>query len=166
MTARDAGDTASEWLSTFLSQKVRLVGIDSNFIRFIDGESWHETGFADGFPLLVLSQASLVDLNHRLKVPIEMIRFRPNLVVGGCHSYDEDNWSRIRIGDVVLASSGPCSRCTMTTIDPNTGTRDGNEPLATLAKYRKIEKGIVFGQNFTNETKSGRIETGMNIEIL
>ncbi len=166
VAARDTSSLASEWLSTILEQSVRLVGIGSDYTRFIGGEKKNEAGFADGYPLLILSKASLTDLNTRLDFPVEMSRFRPNIVVEDCGPYQEDRWSRIRIGDTILLASGPCSRCVMTTVDPDSGLRKGNEPLATLARYRKTLDGVVFGQNYTNETKRGEIAVGMEIEIL
>ena len=164
--ARDTGDVASKWLSTFLNQSVRLVRIHSEYARFINAEKSSETGFADGYPLLIISQASLDDLNDRLDYPVEMRRFRPNLVVQNCDPYEEDKWTQIRIGDTILSASGPCSRCIMTTVNPDTGALEGNEPLVTLAGYRKTGNGVTFGQNYINETKFGQIDVGMEIEIL
>ncbi len=166
VVARDAGDAASEWLSRFLEKDVRLVGIDSNYKRFIRGSDIDQTSFTDGYPLLVLSRASLRDLNDRLDYPIEISRFRPNIVVDGCAPYDEDRWSKIKIGDCLLRASGPCTRCVVTTLDPLTGQRQGSEPLHTLNQYRKMEQGVIFGQNFTNLSKSGQIEHGMEVQIL
>ncbi len=164
--SQDAGDSVSRWLSQFLEADVRLVGIDRSYQRFISDSDTDQTGFADGYPLLILSKASMDDLNERLDFPIEISRFRPNIVVDDCLPYDEDRWSRIRIGDCLFRASGPCTRCVITTLDPQTGQREGKEPLYTLAQYRKTEQGVLFGQNFTNESKSGTIEAGMEIEIL
>ncbi len=164
--AQDAGDSVSRWLSQFLETDVRLVGIDRSYQRFISGSNTDQTGFADGYPLLILSKASIEDLNERLDFPIEISRFRPNIVVDDCDPYDEDRWSRIRIDDCLFKASGPCTRCVITTLDPQTGQRDSKEPLHTLAQYRKAEEGVLFGHNYTNESKSGTIEVGMEIEIL
>lgn len=163
---QDSGDAVSAWLSQFLDEDVRLVGIGSNYQRFITKSAIDQTGYADGFPLLIISKSSLDDLNNRLDFPIEMSRFRPNIVVDSCKPFEEDTWSRIKIGDCLFKVSGPCTRCVITTLNPNTGQPEGKEPLKTLAQYRKTARGVIFGQNYTNESKSGKIEVGMEIQIL
>ncbi len=165
-TACDAGDRAASSLSDLIGIKVRLVGINSQFRRPLNGNPEDETGFADGYPLLVISQASLEDLNQRLEFPVEMNRFRPNIVIEDCRPYDEDKWKRIKIGNTTIRSAGPCPRCIMTTVDPELGVRTGKEPLATLSEYRRSDDGVLFGQNFINESKSGFIEIGMQVEIV
>ena len=166
VVAQDAGDAVSKWLSRFLEKDVRLVGIDRDYQRFTRNSDIDQTSFTDGYPLLILSRPSMDDLNKRLDFPIGISRFRPNIVVDGCDPFDEDCWSHIKIGDCLLRASGPCTRCVITTLDPQTGQGHGKEPLHALAQYRKTEKGVIFGQNFTNESKSGQIEIGMEIQIL
>jgi MOSC domain-containing protein len=113
------------------------------------GEADDQVSFADGFPLLLISEASLADLNGRLPAPVEMRRFRPNLVVDGDLPYAEDNWRRIRVGDVEFAGVKNCSRCVFTTIDPDSGeVHPDKEPLRTLSTYRRrTQGGVYFGQN-------------------
>ncbi|RTZ60719.1 MAG: hypothetical protein DSZ32_03135, partial [Gammaproteobacteria bacterium] len=96
---------------------------------------------------MLISRASLDDLNTRLEHPVEMRRFRPNLVVDGCDAYAEDGWSEIRIGDIVMRVVKPCSRCPIPTVDPDTGEVSSGEPLQTLATYREKDGKIFFGQN-------------------
>jgi uncharacterized protein YcbX len=137
--------------------------------RRVDPVYAHETditSFSDGFPLLLISEASLEDLNQKLELPLSMQRFRPNLVVRGCAPYAEDEWRRIRIGSLEFDVVKPCSRCVITTIDPETGQRaqDG-EPLRTLSLYRKQDNKVYFGQNLIHRG-SGTLETGTEIEIL
>ncbi|HLA08158.1 MAG TPA: MOSC domain-containing protein, partial [Anaerolineales bacterium] len=122
------------------------------------------TGFADAYPILLISEESLGDLNSRLENPVPMNRFRPNLVVKGCDPYAEDGWNQIRIGDVLVVIVKPCARCEVTTIDKETLERN-KEPLKTLGKYRKHKLGAIFGQNVI-PLNSGRIRLGMNVEIL
>src|SRR5437868_378675 len=93
--------------------------------------------FADGYPILLVSEASLADLNGRLAAPIAMTRFRPNIVVAGCASFAEDGWARLRIGEIGFRGVKPCDRCVVTTIDPTTG-KGGVEPLRTLASFRRV----------------------------
>ena len=122
------------------------------------------TGFADGYPILLISEESLQDLNTRLASPIPMNRFRPNLVVRGCEPYAEDTWNKIKIGDVELAIVKPCARCEVTTIDKETLERS-KEPLKTLGRYRKHKLGAIFGQNVIPLNK-GRIQVGNTVEVL
>jgi uncharacterized protein YcbX len=166
--AIDQGEEAVEWLSDFLERSVRLVHIADGYKRFVNpqyavNEDDH-TGFADGYPILLISEESLQDLNSRLETPLPMNRFRPNIVVKGCDPYAEDGWNQIQIGDVKLAIVKPCARCEVTTIDKETLERK-KEPLKTLGKYRKHALGAIFGQNVI-PLNSGRLRLGMSVEIL
>lgn len=167
--AIDLGEAAATWLTTVLQRPARLVVIGDDYSRPVrrgSPEPGDEVSFADAHPLLVISEASLADLNERLDVPLPMNRFRPNLVVRGAAAFAEDTWKRIRIGNVILRASGPCARCVMTTTDQETMER-GKEPLRTLARYRRGSGGdVIFGQNYINETKSGTINVGAVVEIL
>ncbi|MGH8076987.1 MAG: MOSC domain-containing protein, partial [Lysobacter sp.] len=131
-----AHDDANAWLSAYLKRAVTLVHMDARSRRTIDGphaQPGDQVSFADGYPLLAISQAALDALNARLASPITMARFRPNLVIAGCAAHAEDGWQRVRIGDLVFEASKACTRCVFTTIDPITGQRDpGGEPLRTL----------------------------------
>ncbi|MDF3931026.1 MOSC domain-containing protein [Pseudomonas citronellolis] len=165
----DAGDLAADWLSRFLGRDCRLVAIPEQRARQVDtayaapGEKVH---FADGFPLLLIGQGSLDDLSARVGQPLEMLRFRPNLVVLGAEPYAEDGWKRIRIGDVEFRVAKPCGRCILTTIDPETGERNAErEPLATLLKYRQVDGEALFGQNLVALNR-GELRLGMPVEVL
>jgi uncharacterized protein YcbX len=103
--------------------------------------------FADGYPFLVISEASLADLNRRLDAPLEMERFRPNIVVSGVDEFAEDLWREVTFGSIAFRGAKRCSRCVVTTIDPATGTKN-KEPLRTLASYRRWDKQVWFGMNF------------------
>ncbi|QRY78620.1 MOSC domain-containing protein [Pseudomonas sp. PDNC002] len=165
----DAGDAVARWLSAFLDRDVRLVQMPEQRARQVDtayaapGEHVH---FADGFPLLLIGQGSLDDLSAKVGRPLEMLRFRPNLVVTGAAPFAEDSWKRIRIGDVTFKVAKPCSRCILTTIDPHTGERDAaREPLATLLGYRNVNGEALFGQNLLAESH-GELKLGMPVEVL
>ncbi|MCG7981977.1 MAG: MOSC domain-containing protein [Candidatus Thiodiazotropha lotti] len=158
---------ADAWLSRFLGVECRLVYMMDDVKRQVDqhyAEPRHLTAFSDGFPLLLASEASLEELNSRLESPLSMARFRPNLVVSGAPPYAEDQWARIRIGTMDLKLVKPCSRCSITTVDPATGAR-GAEPLATLAAYRRRGKQVYFGQNLIYD-HPGELSLGMSVEIL
>ena len=165
--AIDAGDEAAYWLSSFLSVTCRLVYFPNDEFRQVDLDYANEgdkTAFSDGFPLLLISQASLDDLNQRLDTPISMSRFRPNIVVQGCEPYAEDSWKKIRIGDITCRVVKPCSRCVIPSINIETAEKEA-EPTKTLVSYRKRDNKIFFGQNVISEMK-GTVEVGMSIEVL
>jgi uncharacterized protein len=166
--AIDQGDEAAAWLSDWLGLSVRLVHIADGFKRKLNPEyavhADDHTGFADGYPILIISEESLQDLNSRLDSAVPMNRFRPNLVVKGCAPFAEDAWKRIRIGGVEMALVKPCPRCVVTTIDKETLEKN-KEPLKTLGRYRKHELGAIFGMN-TIPLNEGRMETNMEVEIL
>lgn len=167
VTARDAGAEAADWFSEFLGELVRLVYFPDDALRPVDphyAAAGDRTAFSDGFPLLLISEASLADLNARLEQPLPMRRFRPNLVVGGTEPYTEDGWSRIRIGETRFRVVKPCSRCVITTIDPETAVR-GKEPLATLARYRRRGNDVFFGQNLIHDG-IGQLRLGDSVEVL
>ena len=168
VAAVPVGDAADRWLSEAIGVDCRLVWFPDDVKRQVDTRYaflGDRTAFADGFPLLLIGQASLDDLNRRLASPVPMRRFRPNLVVAGAEPYAEDHWQRIRVGSVPMRVVKPCSRCVITTVDPDTGRRTGQEPLATLAKYRRRGKHVYFGQNVIHEGR-GELVVGDMVEVL
>ena len=114
--------------------------------------------FSDAFAWLILSEASLVELNSRLPSPLPMNRFRPNIVLGGVGAFDEDRVHEFIANDVRLRAVKPCTRCIVTTTDQRTGERDGEEPLRTLRQFRfdRQLKGVTFGQNLILIAGSGQ----------
>jgi uncharacterized protein YcbX len=149
----DQGDTAAGWISALLGRAARLLRFDPASSRRSDpawtGELDAFSLFSDGFPLLVVSRASLDDLNSRLPVAIPMERFRPNLVLDGLPPFGEDELGEIEHGGVKLRMVKPCTRCVVTTTDQNSGERMGDEPIRTLKSYRwdAALRGVAFGQN-------------------
>ncbi len=166
--AVDQGEEAAQWFSAWLDTPVRLVHFADGYIRKVNPKYAvnpdDHTGFADGYPILLISEDSLADLNARLEMPLPMNRFRPNLVVKGCEPFAEDTWKHIRIGAVELAVVKSCARCLVTTIDKETLAKS-KEPLKTLAAYRKRGGGVMFGQNLI-PLNEGRLEVGMSVEIV
>ncbi len=165
----DAGAAAAAWVSEFIGKPTRLVQVPEDRARLTEagnGRDDDKVAFADGYPLLLIGQASLDDLVQKVGRPLEMLRFRPNLVIEGAEAFAEDGWKRILIGDVEFRVVKPCSRCILTTIDPQTGVRsEDREPLATLQKYRAQTDGAMFGQNLVNDA-NGLLEVGMPVTIL
>jgi uncharacterized protein len=141
---------ADRWFSDALETRCRAVFLPDEAVRPVhsDYASGHRVGFADGFPLLLATTASLTELNRRLPAPLPMDRFRPNVVVEGAPApHAEDGWRRIRAGSVEIHLVKPCARCIVTTVDPARGVLAGPEPLRTLATYRRWEGNVFFGQN-------------------
>lgn len=155
--AWDEGVLAAEWLSDFLRKPVRLMRYAPPHQRICDptwtGTDSANTRFADGYPILLTNEASLADLNHRLRKkgesPIPMNRFRPNLVVSGMPAFEEDYVTTLGSSELRLRVVKPCTRCSIPSVDQTTGQSTGIEPTATLSTYRLDEKiqGLVFGQN-------------------
>ncbi|MFE9661214.1 MOSC domain-containing protein [Streptomyces sp. NPDC005955] len=170
-----ADEAAGDWFSAFLGIEVRLVHLaDPAVNRPIDPDYAHRgetVSFADGFPLLVTSLASLDALNaliaqgdHAQEGPLPMNRFRPNLVVTGTEAWAEDHWSRIAVGEVTFRVAKKCGRCAVTTTDQHTAVR-GREPLRTLARHRRIDGKLVFGQNLVPE-HPGTLRVGDPLTVL
>ncbi|CAM4381669.1 YcbX family protein [Vibrio agarivorans] len=165
-TAYTVDEGADEWFSELLDMDVELLftGEDSNRMREKLG---HSVSFADGYPLLIISQASLDELNGRSTERHKMAQFRPNIVVSGTEPFAEDSWKRFKIGEVEFEIMKPCERCILTTVETTTGKkRENREPLNTLAKFRANEFGqVFFGQN-VRALNEGVIEAGSVIEVL
>lgn len=165
----DAGDLVASWLSQAIERPCRLVHLPAGQGIQVDEDYaalGQQTAFTDGFPFLLIGQASLEDLESRVGRPLGMVRFRPSLVVQGAEPYAEDRWQRIRIGTLTFRLVKPCSRCVIPTLDPITGVRDAaGEPLKTLMTYRKGEGGVFFGQNLIAEN-CGELAVGMPVEVL
>jgi len=127
------------------------------------------TEFTDGFPILVISRASLSELNGRLAVGLPMERFRPNLVIDDVGPYDEDRIHELRADGIAIRIVKPCTRCVITTTEQSTGERDGVEPLATLKSYRFNAplRGVMFGQNAIIVRGIGAMLTeGQKLEVV
>lgn len=169
LSVRTGAREADAWLSDFLGQAVRLVHLDQLTHRAIDPEysqSGDEVSLADGYPLLLISQASLDGLNARLEQPVEMLRFRPSVVVSADSAHAEDQWQRIRIGEVDFDVVKPCSRCALPTVDPQTGVRDpSGQPMRTLTQYRRSGNGVMFGQNLIPRG-TGVIHVGDPLQVI
>jgi len=149
LDAIDVGPEASLWFSDLLGFRCRLVRLPEKPVRFVNtryAPPNTPVSFADAFPLLLISRMSLEDLNARLTDPVPMNRFRPNLVIEGTSPFEEDTWKSLQIGSVSLRVAKPCSRCTLPTVNQDTG-ETGKEPIRTLATYRTRDSKVYFGQN-------------------
>ncbi len=169
LLAEDCGEIPAQFLSDFLQTRCRLVRIGEKFHRPVTKAAAAPgdiVSFADAVSFLVISEASLHELNDRLvardEEALPMSRFRPNLVIAGAAPFAEDAWPRVRVGEIVFRAAGPCARCIVTTTDQLTGER-GKEPLRTLATYRRDANdptNVNFGQNLIHETLTGTLRIG------
>lgn len=167
INAQHCGEQFDKWFSAQLGRPCQLLFFGEQSERYTSKRPEIPVGFADGYPLLLISEASLADLNSRSSAPVSMQHFRTNLVVKGCEPFEEDRWKKIRIGEVEFEIVKPCSRCIMTTVDPETADPiTGGEPIKTLANYRKgKDNEVYFGQNLI-ALNEGHINEGDSIIVL
>jgi uncharacterized protein YcbX len=157
---------ADLWLSEHLGTPCRLVHMPDSTRRECNPEFAGDgkvVSFADGYPFLVTSEASLADLNRRAGTNLPMNRFRPNLVVRGAGAWAEDHWKEFTVGEVRFRVAKPCGRCQVTTTDQASGEVRGPEPLATLATFRDSQFGVRFGMNLV-ALGTGTLRLGDNLE--
>jgi uncharacterized protein YcbX len=157
VAAADCGDAAARWFSRVLGSACRLVRFRRDVVRPTStkwtGGVAAQARFADGYPLLLLGEASLADLNRRLvgagRAPLPMNRFRPNLVVDGIAPYEEDYLDSLRAGELLIKPVKPCARCPIPSIDQATGNA-GPDPLDIMLSYRanpRMEGAVCLGMN-------------------
>ncbi|WP_372986375.1 MOSC domain-containing protein [Marinobacter sp.] len=167
--ARLGESGANDALSRFCGQSFRFVYMADETFRRVDADrvgEYRRVGFADGFPFLITNLASLEELNGRLEHPVTMRRFRPNIVVEGAEPWAEDDWRELQIGDRQFRLVKPCSRCIMTTVDPDKGLKDPSaQPLRTLSGYRRTGEGVIFGMNAIHD-QPGSIRVGDPVSII
>ncbi|MAW96041.1 MULTISPECIES: MOSC N-terminal beta barrel domain-containing protein [unclassified Leeuwenhoekiella] len=141
---------ADAWFSTFFNEPLRLVRLHPQKLRRVNSkyelEGEHPISFADGFPVHLISEASVTDLNKRLEQPLPAERFRPNLIISGVEAYAEETWKHISIGDCIFDVITATPRCSLITIKPETAVFDSNqEPLRSLSAYKKEGNQTNFG---------------------
>ncbi|MEZ5347010.1 MAG: MOSC domain-containing protein [Pyrinomonadaceae bacterium] len=181
--AIEADREINDWFSDQLETICRLVRMPEETKRQINptfNMGNEIVSFADGYPLLLIGESSLSDLNLKLENKIPMNRFRPNIVVSGSEAFAEDDWKKIRIGKTVFRITKPCARCVITTIDQTTGIPDIKEPLKTLAGFRRAsmiypnkfsefglnKNDVLFGQNLVSENFGSEIKLGDKVELI
>ncbi len=165
-----AEEAANRWLSEYLGLACALAFLPDDIIRPTDpafSRRGDRVSFADGYPLLLICEESLADLNGRLREAVSMHRFRPNIVVRGAAAFAEDTWSSIRIGGLPFDGVKACSRCVLTTVDPETGEGHADmQPLRALGEFRRKGKtGVYFGQNLIPRGE-GEIALGDRLQVL
>ena len=164
--ANTTSPEVDQWLSDFLDIDCKLVYQADDIIRPVDphyASTTDQVSFADGFPFLIISDASLDSLNQAMNLQLPIERFRPNLVISQCKSYAEDSWREISINNISFRLPKPCSRCSVPTIDTKTA-QTNKEPLTTLNRLRKWNNQVYFGQNALHDN-TGRLSIGNAVEI-
>jgi len=167
LTALAPSPEADAALSRWLERSVRLVAFAEDVVRPCDpryAAPGDRVAFADGFPVLVTTTASLGAVQEACDRPVEMARFRPNLVVEGSEPFAEDSWRRIRVGGLELRLVKPCTRCAMVNVDPATG-QTSREPTRTLSQMRRVGGRVLFGQNAVFDS-FGPVRRGDSVEVL
>ena len=147
--AHSMGPQAATWLGSILQTECDLVCMPPSTRRQVDPEFAAPNdlvGFADGFPYLLVTEASLAELNTRLETPVRMTRFRGNIVVHGGRPWDEDHWQHVQVGTTRFRVAKPCGRCVVINVEQESAAQS-REPLRTLSTYRRQGKSVVFGQN-------------------
>lgn len=176
LAAYDCDENTAAWISHAVGVPCRLVRFSPHEKRLINNQ-WTcgrdvQTLFSDGYPMLVISEASLADLNQKLgaqgRPALPMNRFRPNLVIAGVDAFEEDFAATLRIGEVEMQPIKPCARCTIPAVDQSTGV-SGLDPLDILQGYRanpRLDGGITFGMNAIVLTGENRmLEVGQEVEV-
>ncbi|MPQ58605.1 MOSC domain-containing protein [Duganella sp. FT27W] len=176
LRAYDCDDAIATWFSAALGVPCRLVRFHADAVRVVSqkwtGDVAATTLFSDGFPILVIGQGSLDDLNDKLRgagrAALPMNRFRPNVVIAGIEAFEEDYIETFQIGDVELKPVKPCPRCPMPSVDQTTG-EFGPDPLEILQSYRakpELDGALCFGMNAIVTVGDGRIvRVGQEIEV-
>lgn len=151
----------SEWFSHHLGTRCKLVAFPEDRPRLVDPAysiNAEQVSLADGYPFLIIGQASLDDLNSRLEHPVPMDRFRPNFVFTGGSPFQEDGWRDVSIGEIPFVAVKKSARCALITVNQETGA-PGNEPLRTLSGYRKVGNNVYFGHNLI-ALAQGKVSVG------
>jgi len=165
--ALDAGDEAASWLSSLLGKPLRLCYMPEQTHRQVDmqfGQQGDRVSFADGFPFLLCNIASLQLFSAGLGREMDILRFRPNIVISGAEAFAEDNWQRIRIGDIEFDLVKPCARCAIPTVNLVDASREA-DVFTMLRKLRQRGDEVYFGQNMIHRGQ-GNIRLGDEVKIV
>ncbi|HEY9117312.1 MAG TPA: MOSC N-terminal beta barrel domain-containing protein [Roseivirga sp.] len=166
--AKPLNQSVNDWFSNFMRKPIQLVYMHEGSQRIADQryapKSDDLVSFADGYPILAISQKSVDLLSEKLGHEIASDRFRPNIVISGIEAHEEDTLAEIELGGLKLFGVKPCARCVMITINQQTAEQ-GKEPTKTLSNYRKVGHKILFGENFIPDAE-GQLSVGDELKIL
>jgi uncharacterized protein len=159
------GEEVNTWFSRILGRRVMLIRKAEAEPRYIKGHPDSIFNFQDGGQYLIVGQSALDKLNTKLTSPIQMDRFRPNMIFSGGQPHDEDKWQKVEVGGAKFARHKICARCQMIAINQETG-EPGKEPLTTLSTYRKEANKIWFGLYLLLEHKGkGIVRVGDEVRV-
>jgi uncharacterized protein YcbX len=145
----------------------RLLYMGTGDSRPVDAryaKAGEEVSFADGYPYLITTTASLADLSRRVDEDLDERRFRPNIIVYTTQPFAEDDWARLQVGHHQFRLPKPCARCIMITQHPDSGDRNPRV-LAELAAYRKVGRKVMFGMNACWEGGEGTLKVGDEVKV-
>lgn len=157
----------NNWFSEKLQQTVKLVYMPDSAYRGINPKyvvQNERVGFADGYPVMIIGEASMQLLQSKVSEPIPVDRFRPNIVFSSNVAHEEDFWQYFTINTALFRGIKPCKRCLVTTINQQNAI-SGAEPLKTLSTYRKVDNHILFGQNVAAPV-TGTVSIGDEISVI
>lgn len=166
--ALDAGDQAAAWFSDYLGINCRLVYMPESTQRPVNPQyapAGSIVSFADGFPLHLISTASLEDFNSHLSRPVGVQRFRPNIVIDGAAAWAEDGWRRLRIGGVECEVAKACARCVVPSIDLDTAQLEPEVTKTLFQQRRRKDNQFYFGINLVHRGE-GVLRIGDKVEVL
>lgn len=164
--AVEVSEASSAWFSKLFGRTLRLVMMPDQSMRQVDldfAQAGDRTGFSDGFPFLLVSEASIKALEAQLAFDLDVLRFRPNIVVSGCEAFAEDQWKTISINGIEFDVVKPCSRCVIPTLNPTTAEKQP-EVMKLMLKTRKQGNAVYVGQNLIHRGE-GMIRVGDGIEV-
>ncbi len=157
---------ASLWFSNFLGIDCDLVYLADSEQRLVDPDyasKKEQLGFADGFPLLIMSRSTIDLLNDKLTEKVNINRFRANIIIDGCDAHAEDLWSKITVNHIDILLAKPCSRCVIPRIDQQSAEKH-TSLLKTLASYRRMNGKVYVGQNGLHQS-NGLISVGLPVSV-
>ena len=171
VSAQICGQDYNNWFSQIIGKEVELVYFGEQSERVTGNRPDKPVAFADGYPFLITSKASLEALQAVCPEKVNAAQFRANLIIDDCDAFAEDTWARFKIGEVIFETVKPCVRCTLTTVDPETGEFNSQgEPFKSLKNFRFLkkegkDKGPTFGMNIV-AMNEGNIKAGDTLEVL
>lgn len=162
-----ASETINQWFSKIIGRSIQLRWLGKNPQRTIKRYPDHPLSFADGYPLLLITESSLNAVQQSCPASITAQQFRPNIIIESSLPFEEQQWDKIQIGDVIFLHSKPCERCILITRNPHTNQMDPKmEPFRTLKKINTNKQGIpLFGINLI-PLNTGIIRNGDKLKVL
>ena len=163
----DCGDEAGEWFAQHLGRPARLIYMPDDYQRLVNPErakNGERVAFADGYPVLFLSQHSMQPLSEKLGFTADINRFRANIVLRDCDAHAEDQWKRVEISGIEFSLDNPCARCVVPSTDQSSGERS-SKVLDALNSYRRVNREIYFGQNGIYHSL-GTIRVGDSVNLI